>query len=73
MARIKTLQTFQVNTVGDLLDVLAEIAKNPTLSDVLDACIESDCGNTFDRFRITEETLSDKSKILNFELLRFEI
>ena len=56
------------NTVGDLLDELARIAKDPNTSDLLDASIESANGDTFLGFRIVRRTLSDKSETLDFEL-----
>jgi hypothetical protein len=56
------------NTVGDLLDELAKIAKDPNLWDVLDATIDGSSGDVFTGFRIVRRTLSDKSKALDFEL-----
>jgi len=58
-----------VNTVGDLLDELAKIAKDPTLWDVLDSDIESSSGGTITAFKIVRRTLSDKSEVLDFELV----
>lgn len=57
----------QIDTVGDLLDALAKIAKDPLLSGLMDSAVESD-SLIFTHFRIIEQTLSDKSKVLNFEL-----
>lgn len=69
----KVIASIAASTVGDLLDELARIAKDPALSDVLDAAIESDSPAAFIGFRIIEETLSDKSKVLNFELVEAKL
>ncbi len=63
----KILKTVKCCTVGDLLDALAEIARDPALQSVLDAQLEGE-GSSFDGFRVVENTLSDKSKVLDFEL-----
>ncbi len=57
-----------IDTVGDLLDRLAEIAKDPQLSRVLDSTVDGSGGEVFTQLRITTRTLSDKSKVLDFEL-----
>lgn len=68
MDKIITERVIKCNTVGDLLDALAGIAKDAEYSRVLDASIESDCA-TFIGFRIYTLTLPDESKFLGFELL----
>lgn len=62
------VQQFRCNTVGDLLDELAKIAKDHNTSDLLDATIDGPEGETFTGFRIVRRTLSDKSEVLDFEL-----
>lgn len=65
----KTIEaTVTCNTVGDLLDELARIAKDPNASDLLDSTIDGPGGETFVGFKIIRRTLSDKSKVLDFEL-----
>lgn len=64
----KVKATYKCDTVGDLLDRLAEIAKDPELWDLMGATIEG-AGSDFNGFRIVERTLSDKSKVLDFELI----
>lgn len=61
--------TFKTPTVGDLLDELARIARDPEVSGVLDAAIESRTGDTFTSFRIVTRTLSDGSQVLDFEFM----
>ncbi len=56
------------NTVGDLLDALAVLAKDSVYQDVMDASIDSHSGDCFTAFRITQRRLSDKSTVLDFEL-----
>jgi len=55
------------DTVGDLLDELAAIAKNPDLDTLMDSSIESN-SDVFFGFKIITKTLSDGSRVLNFEL-----
>lgn len=62
----KIVLAHKCDTVGDLLDKLAEIAKDKNLWDVMGSAIES-TSDVFTGFTITEATLSDKSKVLNFE------
>ena len=68
----KILTTVTCNTVGELLDALSEIAENPALSSVLDASLESQT-DVFGSFQIIERRLSDKSKVLEFELVSFKL
>ncbi len=68
MANRKVIDSIQCNTVGDLLDHLAALAKDPNRSDLMDATIEGADGETYTGFRIIEHTLSDKSVALDFEL-----
>ncbi len=68
MAKSKELKRVSCDTVGDLLDALAEIAKDPEIWDVLSASLET-CENIVTGFKITEDTLSDKSKVFNFEFI----
>lgn len=56
------------NTVGDLLDELSKIAKDPETSDLMDASIDGPSCETFTGFKIVRRTLSDKSEVLDFEL-----
>ena len=63
-----TVATYKCDTVGELLDHLAEIAKDNQMASVLDSSIES-YGEVFDGFKITKTTLSDKSTVLNFEFV----
>lgn len=63
----KLLKWVEISTVGDLLDALAEVAKDPELSSALDASVESGA-DTFTKFKIVRRTLSDKSEVLDFEL-----
>ena len=60
--------TVKCNTVGDLLDALAGIAKDHATSDLLDASIDGPGGEVFTGFKIVRRTLSDKSEVLDFEL-----
>lgn len=62
MAKVKC------NTVGDLLDELAQIAKDPDISNLLDASINGPNGETFIGFKIIAHTLSDGSEAFDFEL-----
>lgn len=62
----EVIATIKCNTVGDLLDELSVIAKNPELWGVLDSSVES-YDKVFFGFKITRQKLSDKSEILNFE------
>lgn len=57
------------NTVGDLLDELANLAKDPEYQDVMDASIDGSGGEVFTRFKITKRKLSDKSEVIDFELI----
>lgn len=57
------------NTVGDLLDELSRIAKDPNTSDLMDASINGPNGEVFVGFKISRRTLSDKSEVLDFELI----
>ncbi len=66
MKRIES--TVKCDTVGDLLDALAKIAKDTTTSDLMDASIEGAGGELFVGFRIIRRTLNDKSEVLDFEL-----
>ncbi len=66
MANTKVETVIKCDTVGDLLNELSAIAKNPELSGVLDSNIES-YDKVFFGFKIVRETLSDKSEVLNFE------
>jgi hypothetical protein len=68
---MKTLvmTTVKCETVGKLLDELAAIAKDRTVSSVLDAQIDTPMGGIATGFRIIRQTLSDKSEVLNFELM----
>jgi hypothetical protein len=59
----------QCDTVGDLLDALAQIAKDSHTSDLLDASIDGPNGEIFNRFKIVRRTLSDNSEVLDFELI----
>lgn len=65
----KTEVVVKCNTVGDLLDELARIAKDPDTSDLLDATIDGPGGETFSGFKIVRRKLSDKSEVLDFELI----
>ena len=65
---VQVIHVQKCNTVGELLDALTEIAKNPELAPVLDSSIESD-GAVFDRFKITQHLLTDNSPVLDFELM----
>lgn len=65
----KTLETVRCNTVGDLLDALTRVAKDTRICRLLDATIDGPYGETFTGFRILENTLSDGSTALDFELL----
>jgi len=56
-------------TVGDLLDELDRIAKDPELSGLLDSSIDSSDLDTFVGFKIFRRKLSDKSEVLDFELI----
>ncbi len=68
MAKTETLVTIKFDTLGDLLDELAKIAKDKSLWDVLSAAVDSESGDTFTQFTIVQRTLSDKSKVMDFEL-----
>lgn len=70
---MKTVAVVKFNTVGDLLDELSAIAKDPELSSVLDSDVEGTSGELgiFTAFKITRRKLSDKSEVLDFEL--FEV
>lgn len=68
MSKAKIEAIVKCNTVGDLLDELAKIAKDPNTSDLMDASIDGSGGETFTGFKITRRTLSDKSTVLDFEL-----
>lgn len=72
MAKPKLIVDFKCNTVGDLLDELSRIAEDPDLWDVMGSSLET-TDKVLGGFRITQETLSDKSKVLNFELYEFEV
>ncbi len=63
---------FKFNTVGDLLDELATIAKDPLTQDALDATVDGPDGASFTGFRIESEKLSDKSVVMNFYLTEEE-
>lgn len=56
------------DTVGDLLDELAELATDPELQEVMSAQVEGPGGETFDTFTITRKSLSDGSEVWDFEL-----
>lgn len=71
MPKTEMVVRFNCDTVGELLDKLAEIAKDPALNAVMDAAIEG-YSDVFDGFKITRKILSDKSEVLDFELTRIE-
>lgn len=56
------------NSVGDLLDELAKLAKDPEYQDILDASIDGPNGETFVGFKIIRRALSDRSEVIDFEL-----
>jgi hypothetical protein len=66
MAR-NVVKIVECNTVGDLLDELAKLAKDPEYQAILDAPIESPI-ETFGGFKVLKRTLSDKSEVIDFEL-----
>jgi len=68
MAKTEMVLKCNCNTVGDLLDELAKIAKDQATSDLMDASIEGPGGETYTGFKIMRRTLSDKSQVLDFEL-----
>lgn len=59
----------KVNTVGDLLDALAILAKSESLSAVMDSAIYGPNGEEFTSFYLRTITLSDKSEVINFEFV----
>jgi hypothetical protein len=67
MAILSTTKV-KCDTVGDLLDELATLAKDPELSAIMDASIDGSGGETFVGFKIIRRTLSDKSQVIDFEL-----
>lgn len=66
--KTKLQARFGCNTVGDLLDRLTQISKDGDLSGALDSPITGPDAATFAGFRVIELTLTDGSKVLNFEL-----
>jgi hypothetical protein len=62
-------QTIKCDTIGDLLNELVKIAQDPNSKAVLDASIDGPSGETFIGFNIIRRTLTDKSEVLDFELL----
>lgn len=68
------LSTYKVNcsTVGDLLDKLAELAKDSNTSDIMDASIDGAGGEVYTGFKVIRRKLSDGSEVIDFELFEEE-
>lgn len=56
------------HTVGELLDELAKVARDPKTRDLMGASIDGPRGEIFWGFKIVRRILSDKSEILDFQL-----
>jgi hypothetical protein len=68
----RSVEVIKVNTVGDLLDELARLAKLPEYHAVLDASIESP-EDVFNAFKIIRKTYKDGSELIDFEFVCMDL
>lgn len=68
----RILRSYRVATVGDLLESLTAISRDPMLCDVLHARIDAEDFVTFRRIDIVQYLRPDGSGVLGFEILEEE-